>query len=269
MPPFFVPRDEWQADREESAKRRLGNVFQGIRQQGAEKLQSVQTEVDRAKEEWARKLFDDMMTPAIEGGRSALNQTVATTQAALMQPPSPPATPEPSSPIDAGAAERPDYGTDGDNSRIGAPSGPSGLSAIPGVAGIQERFRQGEALRERQQQPGATWDQTVRSGGEEARPSAFTVAGEGLRERGERMAADAERAQRVVDLPGIATRDRLVGGAFQGIGDIGRQLGGEAEEIAGALPRELGGTRTGGLTGPRPRRAWAARTCTGRPSTAG
>jgi hypothetical protein len=84
-------------------------------------------------------------------------------------------------------------------------------------------------------------------GRDPSKPSAFTFGGERLRGFGEGLAGDAGEAERLTGLPGTALRQRLVGGALQGIGDIGRQLGGEADEIAAATPRELGGLRTGGL----------------------
>ena len=114
-------------------------------------------------------------------------------------------------------------------------------------------------------------------GRDPSKPSAFTFGGERLRGLGEGLEGGAQEAERLTGLPGTALRQRLVGGALQGIGDIGKQSGGRRTRSrrrprgrwAGAAHRgPLRHRPRAGRARPPWRPGWAPRTSTGRPPTA-
>ena len=74
---FYVPGTEWAADKEEQAKRRLGQIFDDFGQTAKGTIDDAQQTLQQSKEQWARKLFDDMMAPIVQRGQQGIQDAFA------------------------------------------------------------------------------------------------------------------------------------------------------------------------------------------------
>jgi Peptidase family M48 len=177
--PVFVPKQEWLADLEEQAKRRLQQTMSGVGGAAQEFVQGAQDKIgqeladaEKAREEMYRGIFEREMAAVRERGQQALQgiqgvgqdlgagvqqaqeaqaaqeqTTQETTAREAAQPTAPEqalALPTPQQP--QAQPPPPEPGP--------APPPPPPTFQVPGLQGLQDRYAQGQALREQTQQAG-------------------------------------------------------------------------------------------------------------------